>query len=89
MGHHLICRTTNYEASVQLNGEKEQEFDEGEEATQEVTLRTDGDTVVYTNHCTITVPQTGVHLPVAPWTMMLLMTAGMGAVYVLGRRRRQ
>ena len=81
--------TENYEAFVQLNGGEKQESDEGKDATQEVTLSTDSDTVVYTNHCTITVPQTGVHLPVAPWTMMLLMTAGMGAVYVLGRRRRQ
>ena len=81
--------TENYKASVQLNDGQKKESEEGKDATQEVTLRTDGDTVVYTNHCTITVPETGVHLPVAPWTMMLLMTAGMGAVYVLGRRRRQ
>ena len=81
----------NYQTTVKLNGEEQSIADSENAAELSFALekREGGNSVLYINNCTLEVPETGVHLPVAPWTMMLLMTAGMGAVYVLGRRRRQ
>ena len=89
----LIRKKTvkNYQTTVKLNG-AEQSIADSENAAElsfALKKREGGNSVLYINNCTLEVPETGVHLPVAPWTMMLLMTAGMGAVYVLGRRRRQ